>query len=83
MWPSAPTTPPPWALPQAIQSDYAGGNTPIITGQDGDVANLANIVDGIQTMTVYKNVNEEAGVTLSWPRPSWLASSPARNCWTA
>jgi putative multiple sugar transport system substrate-binding protein len=49
---------------QAITTDYAGSNTPIITGQDGDVANLANIVDGLQTMTVYKNVSDEAGVTL-------------------
>ena len=49
---------------QAIQSDYAGSNTPIITGQDGDIANLKNVVDGIQTMTVYKNVADEAGVTL-------------------
>lgn len=49
---------------QAIQSDYNGGNAPIITGQDGDIANLANVVDGIQTMTVYKNVSDEAGVTL-------------------
>ncbi|MBP3270922.1 MAG: sugar-binding protein [Ruminococcus sp.] len=49
---------------QAITSDYAGSNTPIVTGQDGDIANLRNIVDGIQTMTVYKNVNDEAAVTL-------------------
>ncbi len=49
---------------QAITSDYAGDNTVIITGQDGDVANLANIVDGIQTMTVYKNVSDESIVTL-------------------
>ncbi len=49
---------------QAITSDYNGGNAPIVTGQDGDIANLRNIVDGIQTMTVYKNVAEEAAVTL-------------------
>lgn len=49
---------------QAIQSDYAGDNTVLITGQDGDEANLANIVDGIQTMTVYKAVANEAVVTL-------------------
>lgn len=49
---------------QAILSDYAGDNVPIVTGQDGDVANLRNIVDGIQTMTVYKNVSDEAGATL-------------------
>jgi putative multiple sugar transport system substrate-binding protein len=46
----------------ALASDYKGGNTPIITGQDGDVANLKNIVDGKQSMTVYKNVNDEAEV---------------------
>ena len=50
---------------QAIESDYAGTNSIIVTGQDSDVANLANIVDGKQTMTVYKNVADEAVVTLS------------------
>lgn len=50
---------------QAITSDYAGSNSVLITGQDGDEANLKNIVDGIQTMTVYKNVSNEAVVTLS------------------
>ncbi|MCD7736840.1 MAG: sugar-binding protein [Lachnospiraceae bacterium] len=50
---------------QAVTSDYAGDNTVIITGQDGDVANLANIVDGVQTMAVYKNVSNESIVTLS------------------
>jgi putative multiple sugar transport system substrate-binding protein len=49
---------------QAITSDYAGSNSVHITGQDGDEANLKNIVDGIQTMTVYKNVANEAIVTL-------------------
>ena len=49
---------------QAIESDYNGGNTVMVTGQDGDIGNLQNIVDGKQTMTVYKNVADEAGVTL-------------------
>ena len=49
---------------QAITSDYSGKNTPIVTGQDGDIANLKNIVDGKQSMTVYKNVNDEAAATL-------------------
>ena len=49
---------------QAIDTDYAGNNSVIITGQDGDVANLANIVDGKQTMTVYKAVANEAVATL-------------------
>jgi len=49
---------------QAIESDYAGSNEVLITGQDGDEANLANIVDGKQTMTVYKAVANEAIATL-------------------
>ncbi|MCR5210202.1 MAG: sugar-binding protein [Lachnospiraceae bacterium] len=49
---------------QAIGTDYAGSNTVLITGQDGDVANLANIVDGKQTMTVYKAVANEAVATI-------------------
>lgn len=49
---------------QAITQDYAGDNTVVITGQDGDVANLRNIKDGKQSMTVYKAVANEAVVTL-------------------
>ncbi|MCM1148579.1 MAG: substrate-binding domain-containing protein [Butyricicoccus sp.] len=49
---------------QAITADYTGGNTVITTGQDGDEANLRNIKDGIQSMTVYKAVANEAVVTL-------------------
>ena len=49
----------------AIASDYAGTNTVIITGQDGDEANLANIVDGLQSMTVFKSVANEAVVTVA------------------
>lgn len=49
---------------QAIASDYKGSDTPIITGQDGDEANLANIIDGKQSMTVYKAVANEAVATL-------------------
>lgn len=47
---------------KAIGSDYKGSNAPIITGQDGDAENLRNIVDGKQSMTVYKNLHDEAKV---------------------
>ena len=49
---------------QGIESDYKGSTDIIITGQDGDEANLKNIVDGKQTMTVYKNVSNECIATL-------------------
>ncbi|MBP3250710.1 MAG: sugar-binding protein [Ruminococcus sp.] len=47
---------------QAIASKYKGTNDIIITGQDGDLENLRNIVDGKQSMTVYKNLDDEATV---------------------
>ena len=62
---------------QAIQSDYAGDNTVIVTGQDGDIANLENIVNGLQTMTVYKNVSDEAGATLTLGMAILAGETPA------
>ncbi len=64
---------------QALTTDYAGSNTVILTGQDGDVANLANIVDGLQTMTVYKNVSDEAGVTLVLAQAILNGETPAED----
>nr|WP_078767130.1 sugar-binding protein [Eubacterium uniforme] len=51
---------------QAIETDYNQDNKAdiIVTGQDGDEANLKNMVDGKQTMTVYKAVANEAVATL-------------------
>ena len=51
---------------QAIETDYNLDNKAdiIVTGQDGDEANLKNMVDGKQTMTVYKAVANEAVATL-------------------
>ena len=46
----------------AIASNYTGNNYPVITGQDGDIDNLRNIIDGKQAMTVFKNVRDEASV---------------------
>ncbi len=60
---------------QAITSDYAGSNSVLITGQDGDEANLKNIVDGIQSMTVYKNVSNEAIVTLELAKAMMAGST--------
>lgn len=49
---------------QALYSDYSGGNIPVVTGQDGDTAALQAIMDGRQTMTIYKNVKNEADVAV-------------------
>lgn len=50
---------------KAIASDYQGVNNVIITGQDGDIPNIYNIFSGSQSMTVYKDLKQEAIVTLS------------------
>lgn len=49
----------------AIIENYSGSNTPIITGQDGDEANLKNLIDGKQSMDVYKAFSNEAAVTFN------------------
>ncbi len=49
----------------AIKSDYLGDNMPVVTGQDGEVAALRSIVDGQMSMTVYKNIRNEADVAVS------------------
>lgn len=43
----------------AIRDSYHGDNKVILTGQDGDVDNLKNIMDGWQSMTVYKCLPHE------------------------
>lgn len=64
---------------QAIQSGYKGKNTPVITGQDGDEENLKNILDGKQSMTVYKALKYEAVVTLELAKEILLDKRPAEN----
>lgn len=61
---------------QAIESDYAGKNQPIITGQDGDVANLKNLLDSKQSMTVYKAVANEAVVTVELAQQILAGKTP-------
>lgn len=46
----------------AIETDYRKDNPVILTGQDGDEENLKNIMDGKQSMTVYKCLPHETEV---------------------
>ncbi|MBQ6252162.1 sugar-binding protein [Ruminococcus sp.] len=64
---------------KALESGYKGSGQPIITGQDGDIENLRNIVDGKQSMTVYKNVSDEAGVALEVCKKLLDGEIPAAN----
>ena len=48
----------------ALLSDYKGGNWPIITGQDCDVANTNYIIQGKQAMAVFKDTRDLATQTV-------------------
>ena len=50
---------------QAIEENYQGKNTVIVTGQGGDEENLAKIIDGSQSATVFLPTADEAEVTLA------------------
>ncbi|MFV0341390.1 MAG: sugar-binding protein [Anaerocolumna sp.] len=49
----------------SLKSYYNNSYSTIITGQDGDVDNLNNIIDGYQSMTILKNVANEVSITLN------------------
>jgi putative multiple sugar transport system substrate-binding protein len=48
---------------EAIESSYNKDNQVIITGQDCDSSNIQNIRDGSQSMSIFKNLNNEAYAT--------------------
>ena len=50
---------------EALDLDYKGNNEIIITGQDADEPNMKNIVDGKQSMTVYKALSNESVVAVA------------------
>ena len=47
----------------AIETSYNKDNSVIITGQDCDNANIENITNGLQSMSIYKNLQNEVLVT--------------------
>lgn len=54
-----------FGVTQAITDNYHGSNQVIVTGQDADEANLVNLLNGKQSMTVYKALPNETIVTLA------------------
>ena len=50
---------------RALESDYTLKNPVAVTGQDADIANIYNILNGTQGMTVFKALTEESVVTVS------------------
>ncbi len=43
-------------ISQSLQlAGYTADDFPVLTGQDGDKASVRNILDGVQSMTVWKD----------------------------
>lgn len=50
---------------RALESDYNGQNSVVVTGQDADVANIYSIIEGKQSMTVFKALRDESVVAVA------------------
>ena len=64
---------------RAVISDYPGLNKVVITGQDADIANIYNILNGEQSMTVYKHLKQESVVTVSLGKDILEGNTPGEN----
>ncbi len=62
---------------RAIGADYKGTNHVVLTGQDADIANIYNIINGTQDMTVFKALDQEAVVTVALGMALLKGDSPA------
>ena len=66
-------------MTRAITDNYRGGNEVLITGQDADEENLKNLLDGRQTMTVYKALSNETVVTLALGKAIMSGQTPGED----
>ncbi|MDO5440163.1 MAG: sugar ABC transporter substrate-binding protein [Erysipelotrichaceae bacterium] len=63
----------------AIAANYKGGNTPVITGQDCDKANVPHIIDGTQSMAVFKDTRTLAERTVKMINSIMSGNAPETN----
>lgn len=64
---------------RALQSDYKGPGNVIVTGQDADIANIYNILNGSQSMTVYKHLKDESVVTVALGKDILAGNNPSED----
>ena len=62
----------------ALASSYTGAD-PILTGQDCDIANVKNIVNGTQSMSVFKDTRDLAAKTVEMVDALMKGSEPPIN----
>ena len=63
----------------AIAANYNGGNTPVITGQDCDKANVPHIIDGTQSMAVFKDTRTLAARAVTMINSIMQGETPETN----
>jgi len=63
----------------AITKSYTGGNTPLVTGQDCDKANVPNIISGVQAMAVFKDTRTLAARTVTMIDSIMKGETPETN----
>jgi putative multiple sugar transport system substrate-binding protein len=64
---------------RALEADYTGRNTVVVTGQDADISNIYNILEGTQSMTVYKHLKQESVVTVTLGQDILTGNEPAED----
>ncbi|WP_242832989.1 substrate-binding domain-containing protein [Butyrivibrio sp. LC3010] len=64
---------------RAIEADYHESNRVVLTGQDGDIANIYNIINGTQSMTVYKALRNESVVAVTLGMSLLSGKKPTEN----
>ena len=62
----------------ALASSYTG-NYPLLTGQDCDIANVKNILDGKQSMSIFKDTRDLASKTVEMVDAIITGSEPSIN----
>ncbi len=68
---------------RALSSDYAQKNKVLVTGQDADIANIYSIIEGTQSMTVFKALRQESVVTVSLGLSLLEGNTPASDLITS
>ncbi len=51
------------AIKALLEAKYTDKNMPIVTGQDCDVRNINHIINGLQSMSVFKDTRELSAIT--------------------
>ncbi len=64
---------------RALAADYSEPGNVVVTGQDADISNIYSILEGTQSMTVYKHLKQESVVTVTLGQDILTGNEPAED----